>query len=225
MIPQAIPSHDTAPAQAILAAGGIVRSAAEGQTAFSWQGAPGAFVLLTEGALAVEVRTKGCRAPWIACRAEAGEDCLPVTAAILAGREIAVRATCAADAAWVELPPAGFLRLLHEDPAFRQALFASHLGRAPGFLSAAAAEPVLAVEHRLAGWLLDHAKRGTVAATHGEIAADLLTAREVVSRKLRAFALRGWIVQDRGVIRLDAPAALARLSRGGCVFPGLVRQR
>ena len=55
---------------------------------------------------------------------------------------------------------------------------------------------------------------GAVTATHTEVAADLITAREVVSRKLRGFAAKGWIVQGRGRIHLEAPAALLRLARG-----------
>ena len=54
---------------------------------------------------------------------------------------------------------------------------------------------------------------GTVTATPTEIAADLITVREVVSRKLRRFAAKGWIEQGRGRIHLEAPAALLRLAR------------
>jgi CRP/FNR family transcriptional regulator len=70
------------------------------------------------------------------------------------------------------------------------------------------------LDNRLADLLLCAARNREVVATHNDIAKDLLTAREVVSRKLRDFAARGWIVQHRGRIRIDAPAALARLSKG-----------
>jgi CRP/FNR family transcriptional regulator len=69
----------------------------------------------------------------------------------------------------------------------------------------------------VADWLVGHADAGAVMTTHCAIAADLITAREVVSRILRDFARKGWIVQERGCIRLVAQGALSRLSRGAFV--------
>jgi CRP/FNR family transcriptional regulator len=216
----AIPLDDDILARSLREAGAVPRRAVEGQTAFRWQGQPKAFVFLTSGALSVHVRTRSGRALWATCGAEAGEDCVPVTAAILSGCHITVWATCATGpCAWLELPPRALLDLVHDDPAFRRALFAGHAARMPGLLAQRSSDPAMGVDRRLARWLLGHAALGRVVATHQEIAADLLTAREVVSRKLRDFALRAWIVQERGRIRVDAPAALSRLSRGGFALP------
>lgn len=199
---------------ALLEAGGVVRSADEGATAFHWQGHPAAFVFLAEGKLTVHFRTRGRQVPWAECRATEGQDCMPVTSAILSEREITVRATCSAPCTWIELPPARLVRLVHGDMSFRKALFATHAKRLPTFFARLSSRNVVSLDCRLADWLLSHALSGEVSATHCEIANDLMTAREVVSRRLRSFATKGWIVQRRGLIRLDAPAALARLSRG-----------
>ena len=204
--------------QTVLDAGGVCRSAGHGRTAFRWQGHPRAFVLLTTGRLSVHFRTMGRRVPWAECRATGGQDCMPVTAAILSGREITVRAACAVPCAWIELPPTRLVLLVHEDIAFRRALFGTHARRLPTFFARISSKNVVRFEHRLAEWLLSHARCGEIAATHSEIADELLTAREVVSRKLRTFASKGWIVQRRGRIRIAAPAALARLSGGGMPF-------
>jgi len=51
------PSQDVSLARAVLDAGGVVRTAEEGQTAFRWQGHPRAFVLITRGKLTVHFRT------------------------------------------------------------------------------------------------------------------------------------------------------------------------
>lgn len=200
--------------QAVLDAGGVLNSADEGETAFRWQGHPRAFVFLTVGKLSVHFRTRGRQVPWAQCRATAGQDCMPVTAAILSEREIKVRATCSAYCEWIELSPTRLILLVHGDIAFRKALFATHARRLPTFFARLSSKNTVSLDCRLADWLLNHALSGSVSATHGEIANDLMTAREVVSRRLRDFAMKGWIVQHRGLIRLDAPAALARLSRG-----------
>jgi CRP/FNR family transcriptional regulator len=200
--------------QAVLDAGGLPRSGEEGQTAFRWQGHPRAFVLVTRGRLTVHFRTRGRQVPWAECRAAQGQDCMPVTAAILSEREITVRAKCTEPCRWIELSPNSLVLLVHGDMRFRRALFATHAQRLPTFFAKISSRSVLSLDNRLADWLLSHARAGEVIATHGEIAKDLLTAREVVSRRLRDFATKGWIIQERGRILLDAPAALGRLSKG-----------
>jgi CRP/FNR family transcriptional regulator len=191
----------------------MVRCASEGQTAFRWQGHPHAFVLITEGRLKVHFRTTERHLPWAQCRVPALQDCIPITAAILSEQKITVDATCLDPARWVELSAPIFVRLVHDDQQFRKALFANHARRLPMFFARVSRGDALSIDNRLADWLLAHAQDRHVTATHGDIARDLLTAREVVSRKLRSFARKGWIIQQRGKILLDAPAALSRMSR------------
>jgi CRP/FNR family transcriptional regulator len=139
---------------------------------------------------------------------------MPVTAAILSEREITVRAKCSEPTTWIELSPNSLVQLVHSDMGFRKALFATHAKRLPTFFARISARNGLSLDNRLADWLLCHAQGRKVVATHRDIARDLLTAREVVSRRLRDFASKGWIVQQRGRIHIDAPAALTRLSKG-----------
>lgn len=209
------PSRDAPLDRVVLDAGGVVRSADEGQTAFCWQGHPRAFVLITRGKLTVHFRTTGRQVPWAECRASAGQDCMPVTAAILSEREISVRAKCVGPTTWIELSPNSLVLLVHSDMGFRKTLFATHAKRMPTFFAKISAKNGLSLDNRLADWLLCHAKDRVVVATHWDIAKDLLTAREVVSRRLGDFASKGWIIQQRGRIHIDAPAALTRLSKGG----------
>lgn len=215
MTQDAIPAEAFSLEKAVLDAGGIIRSADEGQIAFEWAGRPDAFILLLSGRLTVHFRAPGQSLGWAQCRVVAGQDFMPLTAAILSGRGIAVRAFCNAPCTWIELPPARFKTLVHEQSAFRSALFAAHARRLPTFFARLGTGRGISLDRRVADWLLSHARSGEVVATHVEIATELLTAREVVSRKLRDFAEKGWITQGRGCILLGAPAALARLARDG----------
>lgn len=218
MAPQTPPIIATQPPvsleQAILHAGGVSRSASAGATAYQWQGLPRTFVLVTSGSLSVQFRTKDRQAPWAECRAAGGQDCMPVTAAILSARAITVRAVCLAPTRWLELSPVALILLVHSVPSFRHALFAGHARRLPTFFARISAQNTVTLDQRIADWLLDHARDNAICTTHSDIAAGLLTAREVVSRKLGAFAAKGWISQRRGLIQIEAPAALARVSRG-----------
>ncbi|CUH51612.1 Crp/Fnr family transcriptional regulator [Shimia sp. R11_0] len=197
--------------RAVLDAGGIEKCGADGDVAFRWQGHPRAFVLVTQGKLTVHFRTKGRGVPWAECRAAVMQDCMPVTAALLSEREITVRARCTGVTSWLELSPHSLVLLVHGDMAFRRALFATHAKRLPTFFARASAKSAVSLDSRLADWLLIHADAGEVIATHGQIAEDLLTAREVVSRRLRSFATKGWITQKRGRIVVDTPTALTEV--------------
>lgn len=199
---------------AIMAAGGRLRSAPEGATAYRWQGLPRAFILVKTGKLSVQFRTRDRRVPWAECRAAEGQDCMPVTAAILSERGISVRAICMAPTTWIELSPTSLVLLVHERPAFRHALFAGHARRLPTFFARISTKNAVGLDQRIADWLLGHGEAHEVRATHADIAGDLLTAREVVSRRLGDFAAKGWITQRRGCIVINAPAALARVSKG-----------
>ena len=68
---------------------------------------------------------------------------------------------------------------------------------------------------RLAGYLVQRVGQGTVlATTHDAIAADLGTAREVVSRLLKSFERQHAVKLARGSITVTNAAFLARLASG-----------
>jgi len=69
------------------------------------------------------------------------------------------------------------------------------------------------VDIRLAQKLLELSKgAGRLKATHAQLAAELGTAREVISRQLQEFQRRGWVETARGEVTLVNPAALRNLS-------------
>jgi CRP/FNR family transcriptional regulator len=70
------------------------------------------------------------------------------------------------------------------------------------------------VDRRLAEVLL---ARGSpeVAATQAELAVEVGTAREVVTRRLNALAREGVVALGRGTVALRDPAALRSLAEGG----------
>lgn len=217
------PRTDTGAAsleRAVVEAGGRPRSADEGATAFRWEGRPQAFVLLVGGNLTVRFRTIDRTVPWAECRVTGGQDCMPVTVAVLSHADIAVQAVCRARSNWLELEPEKFLSLVHDDPEFRRVLFAQHARRLPFIFRRLSGQGEASLDQRIAEWLLAHAAAGEVAITHRKLAADLVTAREVVSRRLKILSERGWIEQSRGRITLVALSALIRLAGGSSVRHG-----
>jgi len=70
----------------------------------------------------------------------------------------------------------------------------------------------LPIEPRLAQCLLANLQDGAVAMTHQQLAEEINSAREVVSRHLKQFAARGLIRLGRGRISIAAPAALEKIA-------------
>ena len=69
------------------------------------------------------------------------------------------------------------------------------------------------VDLRLAQKLLElGSATGIIRRTHQQLATELGTAREVVSRQLQEFQRRGWIGASRGEVRLTDPAALSHFA-------------
>jgi len=60
------------------------------------------------------------------------------------------------------------------------------------------------MDQRLEEWLTSHMTDGSMEVTHQQIASELGTAREVVSRLLKEFENQGRVELSRGHIRLIA---------------------
>ena len=72
------------------------------------------------------------------------------------------------------------------------------------------------MDRRLAGYLLERSSldgTDTLAITHDQIARDLGTAREVVTRMLRYFKNEGFVRLSRGSVSLTDPAGLKALTK------------
>ncbi|WP_198373806.1 helix-turn-helix domain-containing protein, partial [Roseomonas rosulenta] len=93
---------------------------------------------------------------------------------------------------------------------FARAGFAAQLGALMGRIEHLS---VRSVDARLAADLLDRAP-GTVPATQPEIASGIGTLREVVRRRLAAFARAGLVCTERGAVTPLDPAGLLRIKDG-----------
>jgi CRP/FNR family transcriptional regulator len=171
-----------------------------------------AFVILLEGSVRVEHLASSGRAMTL-YRVEPGGTCIMTTACLLSHDPYAAEGRAEGETEILVIPHGAFERLMAEEPGFRRMTLAAFANRLQDLVEVIEELMVRRVDLRLAAWL---AERGTapVALTHQAIAAELGTAREVVSRLLKEFERRGLVALARGEVRvLDAPA-LMRLSAG-----------
>lgn len=127
-------------------------------------------------------------------RVAAGESCVMTTAALIAQDSYAAYGITETACRAVMIPRPLFDDLLARSEPFRRLVFASYAQRIADLFAVIEALAFQRVDIRLAQRLLrlagaDH----RVTATHQQLATELGTAREVVSRQLQEFHRRGWI--------------------------------
>lgn len=144
---------------------------------------------------------------------EPGQSCIQSTLGLLGGEDYSGEAVTRTPARLVLLPREGFLSLMDRSPAFRSYVFAAFATRMQSMMHLLERVAFQRIENRLAETLLARAENGLLTATHAEIAVMIGSAREVVSRRLDAFARRGLVELGRGTVRLKDMQTLRALAR------------
>jgi CRP/FNR family transcriptional regulator, anaerobic regulatory protein len=144
---------------------------------------------------------------------EPGQSCIQTTLGLLGDETYTGAAATVTSARIVLIPKPLFLHLMEQDAGFRAFVLHAFGSRMADLTRVLEQIAFGRVEVRLAALLLDRAEAGRVTATQAELAARVGTAREVVTRKLDAFAREGWIATERGQVILLNPAALRELTR------------
>jgi len=142
-------------------------------------------------------------------RIERGQTCILSTSSILGQSPFPAFATVEEDTQAVLVPAKLVLDWMSKSAAWRQFLF--------GLLNTRMGSILLTLEEilfdrldlRLVRLLVEVADQNLVKKTHQELAAELGSSREVVSRLLRDLEGKGWIQRHRnGILIVDAKALL-----------------
>jgi len=173
---------------------------------------PENLLLLLEGRVRVQQLSEAGR-EIVLYRVEAGQSCVLTTACLLAYEDYSATGIAETDIRAVAIPRKVFDDLISRSVAFRNFIFTAYSRRITDLFLVVEEIAFKRLDIRLAQKLID-LERGTgqIKATHQQMAAELGTAREVVSRQLGEFQRRGWIRQARGVIDLLDMAAVQRLA-------------
>lgn len=146
---------------------------------------------------------------------EPGQSCVQTTLSLIGNEPCTGEAVTAAPSRIVLIPRGLFESLMAQDAGFRAHVLRAFGRRMDDITRLLERVAFARVEQRLAEALIDLAAGGVVKATQADLAARIGTAREVVSRRLDAFARSGWVVAERGQVRLTDLPALRRLAATG----------
>jgi CRP/FNR family transcriptional regulator len=174
--------------------------------------APDAFLLLINGTVRVQQVSEAGR-EIVLYRISAGESCALTTACLMGYEEYQAEAIAETAVEAVAIPRATFDDLIARSPEFRRFVFTAFSQRITDLFRVIEEVAFSRVDVRLAQRLLERAdSKGHIDLTQQQLAAELGTAREVVSRQLNDFQRRGWLSTSRGAVDLLKPDALRQLA-------------
>lgn len=172
------------------------------------------YVLVVDGSIRVQKISESGR-EIVLYRVERGQTCVLTTSCLFAGTGYAAEGITETPVTAVMMPLAAFNTAVAGSAGFRRFVFASFSERIAELMLLIEAIAFGRVDERLAERLLAFdGGKGPVELTHQQLAAELGTAREVVSRLLKEFERRGWLALTRGRIALADRGALDALARG-----------
>lgn len=141
-----------------------------------------------------------------------GELCIVTVSCLLGASAYPATGIAESEVFALALPRALFMRLTAEHPPFRDAVFTLFADRLTGMMALVEEVAFQKLDQRLAGWL---AVRGpTILASHQDIAQELGSVREIVSRLLKQFEEQNYVRLGRERIEVLAPLILKKLAEG-----------
>ncbi len=202
-----------APGRALLGALSHAMTAPAGMRVFG-EGSPcQAFLIVSSGQIRV-CKTGETGREIVLYRVGPGETCIVTTACLMTGTDYDADGVAESDIVAQALPLPGFMRLLAQSAGFRQFVFAAYGARIADLLLRIEEVAFGKIDQRLAAMLGERADaHGLLAMTHYDMAVELGTAREVVSRQLKEFERNAWVRLGRGQMQLTNAKALAALAQ------------
>jgi len=185
----------------LLTARSQVIEMAAGTTIFGPGKSPDHLLLLLNGTVRVQQLAENGREV-VLYRVTAGESCVLTTACMLAHEDYTAEGIAETDITAVAIPRAVFDDLIASSRDFRDFVFRAYSQRITDLFHVIEDIAFRRMDIRLAQKIIERADTGVLKATHAQLAAELGTAREVISRQLAEFQRRGWIAQSRGTIEI-----------------------
>ena len=167
------------------------------------------YLLCLEGRTRI-YRTSDTGREMLLYNVEGGGTCVLTTQCLLSRSNFPAESVAERRTLLAAIPAASFHAFMAEMPAFRDFVLADYAKLLGLMLSSVDALAFQTVEQRLAHRLLAEAGEDLVIdKTHQQLASDIGSVREIVSRHLAAWEKKGWVGNSRGQVRILDRTALA----------------
>jgi CRP/FNR family transcriptional regulator len=168
------------------------------------------YVLVLEGQIRVELSSITGQQLML-YRIHQDQSCVLTTACLMSGNNYSAQAIAETDITIALVPAVVFSRMLGESAAFRQFVFDGFAERLTTMMQRTSELTTYSIDQRLAAALLARLNSTgdlTLTITHEELAVEIGTVREVVSRRLAAFERDGWLRRHRKQVEVIDAGAL-----------------
>lgn len=181
-------------------------------TVFADGDACSAFLLVLEGSVRVQKVAETGR-EIVLYRVEPGQTCVLTTTCLLSHGVYGAEGVTETEVLGLAVAPSAFQSLMACSAAFRAFVFAAYATRVSDLLLLIEEVAFGRIDQRLAALLRDKAGAdGSVLATHQDLAVELGTAREVISRQLKDFERRGLVALARGRVTVTDRPGVTKLA-------------
>lgn len=169
-------------------------------------------LLLVSGTVRVKQLSESGR-EIVLYRVRSGESCALTSACLMAFEKYSAEGIAETDLEAVLVPRDCFDELMSISREFRAFVFEAYSKRITDLFLVIEEIAFKRMDVRLAERLIAlKGTQDTLHLTHHQLAIELATAREVISRQLKEFERRGWVRLNRGVITLQDLPAVKRLA-------------
>lgn len=195
-------------AKALLMEQVTYRSAPQGCMLFSEGNLCKGYVLLLSGSVKVQKVSQSGR-EIVLYRVEERETCIMTANCLLANSDYHAQGIAETDIELAIIPQGCFNQLLGASELFRNFVFEVYAQRMSTLMLLIEEVVFKKLDERLAKLLLEKASQQTLSITHQDLATELGSVREVVSRQMKNFERQGLISLSRGKISICDKEALA----------------
>ncbi len=162
------------------------------------------FYFVQHGSIRVDLTNQNGNAVLL-YRIGANETCVLTTSCLLSNENYSAEAVTETEVSAIVVPKPDFEIRLNTSPEFRELVFTSFSSRLAVMMAKVDEIAFTPLDARLAGRLVDLSQTDlTIKITHEQLAHELGSAREVISRKLLALENEGLLKRGRGTIEVVA---------------------
>lgn len=173
----------------------------------------GTFIMVLDGSIRVQMISE-LGHEIVLYRVEEGQCCILTTACLFSREKYGAEGITETEVRAVAMPAPVFQETVAHSPGFRQFVFSSYGQRLANLFMLIEAIAFGRMDSRLISTLLEQTDAsGTIRTTHQDLARELGTAREVISRLLKDFERRGLLQLSRGMVTLTDPSRLRAMIR------------
>jgi CRP/FNR family transcriptional regulator len=189
-----------------------VISLPENSTVFQQGDACKNYLLVLDGKLKVFTRSENGR-EIVLYHLTRGDSCVLTTSCLFGNKSYPAEGTTETAVTALAIPANRFNTAIQQSEKFRNLVFSAFSSHLSDMITLVEEVAFGKIDVRLAKYLLEQRDdKNHVTSTHQNIATELGTAREVISRQLKILESKGYIVIGRGNIEITNADALQKIS-------------